>query len=219
MKKNVLFLAIALLTVGIINSCDSITQSVVVPKMDSEDAVTRIVESINKNIDLNEWKIYGVRWSEIDELTNEMESFNVDMVDKNDNAIFQSFTVAGENIGFITDPRGATGNSVIVHENIKGITPDMINHAVIKKQFEQAMALIPEGYEFKSVDSYSMAEVVPSETESFNKGKNIGAMEASFTFNVIESGKEVIESAGKEVYQYYEIDFDVMPDGSVEIDE
>lgn len=219
MKKMNSFLAIALMTVGIITSCDSITQSVVVPKMDSEDAVNRIVESVKKNIDLNEWKVYGVRWSEIDELTNEMESFNVDMVDKNDNAIFQSFTVAGKNIGFITDPSAAIGNSVIVYENIKGITPDMINYAVIQKQFEQAKALIPEGYEFKSVDSYSIAEVVPSGTESFNKGKDIGAMEASFTFNVIESGKEVIESAGKEVYQYYEIDFDVMPDGSVEIDE
>lgn len=37
--------------------------------------------------------------------------------------------------------------------------------------------------------------------------------------NITENGKEIVESAGKKSVQYYEVTFNVLPDGSVQMEE
>lgn len=52
-----------------------------------------------------------------------------------------------------------------------------------------------------------------------DRNKQAGRITAQFTLNVTEDGKEYIESAGKKSIQYYQLDFNVLPSGSIELDE
>lgn len=61
--------------------------------------------------------------------------------------------------------------------------------------------------------------MLSSGVELFDRGKNVGAIETSFDVNVTENGKEMVESAGKKSLQYYQIQFNVQPDGSVEMED
>lgn len=40
--------------------------------MDSDEATQLIVETLEKNINFDEWKIYEIRWMEADELENNL---------------------------------------------------------------------------------------------------------------------------------------------------
>ena len=52
-----------------------------------------------------------------------------------------------------------------------------------------------------------------------DRNKTFGEVKAEFSMNITENGKEIVESAGKKSVQYYEVTFNVLPDGSVQMEE
>ena len=104
-------------------------------------------------------------------------------------------------------------------EKVKGLTPASINVEAIRKQYEEAKAMIPENYTFKSIGDYLIQETVPSGNEFLDRNKTFGEVKAEFSMNITENGKEIVESAGKKSVQYYEVTFNVLPDGSVQMEE
>ena len=62
-------------------------------------------------------------------------------------------------------------------------------------------------------------ETVPSGNEFLDRNKTFGEVKAEFSMNITENGKEIVESAGKKSVQYYEVTFNVLPDGSVQMEE
>ena len=74
-------------------------------------------------------------------------------------------------------------------------------------------------YTFKSIGDYLIQETVPSGNEFLDRNKTFGEVKAEFSMNITENGKEIVESAGKKSVQYYEVTFNVLPDGSVQMEE
>ena len=77
----------------------------------------------------------------------------------------------------------------------------------------------PRNYTFKSIGDYLIQETVPSGNEFLDRNKTFGEVKAEFSMNITENGKEIVESAGKKSVQYYEVTFNVLPDGSVQMEE
>ena len=176
MKKLILAITASLCIATLISSCNNLGISA--PKMDSDEATQLIVETLEKNINFDEWKIYEIRWMEADGLSGKLD-----------------------------------------FEKVKGLTPASINVEAIRKQYEEAKAMIPENYTFKSIGDYLIQETVPSGNEFLDRNKTFGEVKAEFSMNITENGKEIVESAGKKSVQYYEVTFNVLPDGSVQMEE
>lgn len=73
MKKLILAITASLCIATLISSCNNLGISA--PKMDSDEATQLIVETLEKNINFDEWKIYEIRWMEADELENNLTVF------------------------------------------------------------------------------------------------------------------------------------------------
>lgn len=188
------------------------------PKMDSVEATMLVKQTIADKIDNSQWKVYRVRWQEGDELGNELELLTVYMVNTSGACYSQSFNLFGTGRGTVSDLREVPSQNRVDYTRIKGIM-DAIDADAIRKQYEAAKAMIPEGYTFRSISGYDIGEVIPSGNEFMDRNKQIGAVEAAFDATVTEDGKEWIESAGKKSMQYYKVNFDVQPDGSVVMDD
>lgn len=216
MKKPLLYLSAACVA-ALCSGCGSL--GIGGPKMDTAEATTLVQETVTKNIDRSQWKIYNIRWQEGEELGNELLQVTVGLVNPSGDCFTQSFILSGPAKGTVSELRQATGRNRVEFEKVTGIDPAMIDPAAIQKQYEAAKAMIPENYTFKSIGRYEIGETLSSGVELFDRGKNVGAIETEFDVRVTENGKEMIESAGKRSIQYYEVVFDVGPDGSVEMRE
>lgn len=218
MKKLILAITASLCIATLISSCNNL--GINVPKMDSDEATQLIVETLEKNINFDEWKIYEIRWMEADELENNLTVLFVEMVNKAGDCFSQTFTLSGPGKGNISDLNEAGGlRGKLDFEKVKGLTPASINVEAIRKQYEEAKAMIPENYTFKSIGDYLIQETVPSGNEFLDRNKTFGEVKAEFSMNITENGKEIVESAGKKSVQYYEVTFNVLPDGSVQMEE
>lgn len=215
MKKPILLLFAATVA-ALCTACGELGGG---PKMNSVEATALVAETVRKNIDIDQWKIYRILWQEGDELSNELQRVTVYLVNSAGDCFTQTFTLAGPAKGNVSDLSEATGQKRVDFEKVNGIPVERIDPAAIQKQYEEALAMIPENYTFKSITNYDIAEVLSSGVALFDRGKNVGAIETSFDVNVTENGKEMIESAGKKSLQYYQITFNVLPDGTVEMDD
>ena len=145
MKKLILAITASLCIATLISSCNNLGISA--PKMDSDEATQLIVETLEKNINFDEWKIYEIRWMEADELENNLTVLFVEMVNKAGDCFSQTFTLSGPGKGNISDQDEAGGLSgKLDFEKVKGLTPASINVEAIRKQYEEAKAMIPENY-------------------------------------------------------------------------
>lgn len=217
--KKILY---ALIAAGVLCSCNSLTSTLTgnATKMDTEEATNLVVESFKKNIDPAKWKVYHLRWVEGESLENDLLFYSVTMVNPDNGCFTQTFHIGGGAAGTVGDLREAHGSSShAIFADVKGITPEMINAAAIQKQYDAAKAMIPEEYEFKSIANYEIFETVPSGIDVIDRRNKMGEVKAKFEVNVTEKGKEIIESAGKQTLQYYEVDFEVQPDGSIKMEE
>lgn len=217
MKKLLLSLASALM----LTACGAGSLLSGGTKMDTTEATTKVVECLKKNIDFNEWKVYDLRWSEGETLENDLLMVRVEMINTNNSCFSQVFHVGGSIAGTVGDLSEARGIGIkeLTFAGVKGITPEMINPEAIQKQYDAAKTMIPEQYEFKSIGDYQFNEIIPSGNSFLDRNKKIGKIVVSFDVCVTEKGKEIVKSAGKESIQYYEVQFDVQPDGSVIIHE
>lgn len=215
MKKPILLLFAATVA-ALCTACGELGGG---PKMNSVEATALVAETVRKNVDSAKWKIYRILWQEGEELGNELQLVTVWLVNDSGDCFNQRFTLAGPGKGTVTDLSKATGQKRVDFERVNGIAPERVDPAAIQKQFEEALATIPDNYTFKSISSYDISETLSSGVELFDRGKNVGEIKAQFDVNVTENGKEMIENAGKKSIQYYQITFNVQPDGSVEMDD
>lgn len=187
--------------------------------MDSEAGIQTVIDALNKNVDLSEWKIVEISWMEAEKLENEILLVAVTIVNARNDVYSQSYLLSGAGKGTATELRVSNILSSMRRINfseIKGLNPADMDAKTIVSQIEEAKTMIPEGYLFKSVNRYAIEEVLPYKSDYLNEKQNVGAHEAIFDLNVVEKGKEKITSAGKTSLVYYELKFRVAPDGSVE---
>ncbi len=187
-------------------------------QMDTENAAKFVSEKVTKNIDRNDWKIFEINWSEEEELENKLGFILVSMVNSSGDCYTQPFIgQIGWGAGDLTPEHWYKR---LDYAQVKGIDPAAIDPAEYARQIAEAKALIPEGYSFKSVSDYTIAETLPSRTE-IEEGEGVypQTTTASFTLCITEDGKETVTSAGNTSIVYYEIEFEVLPDGTVQIDE
>ena len=213
MKAKFLNLMAVALTAGAITSCGG-ASSFGKLAMDSPEAVEKVKEITTKNVDPKEWKLIQVEWSEGEKLENNLNlgSIFVKLVKSNGQVFSQGFLgqLGWKPADISPDHWYSQG---LDYEKITPIDASKLDPAAITKQLEDAKAMIPAEYEFKSLAEYRIKAGVPE--SSSGKGEYVADYRTEFTFNVIEKGNETVSNAGTTSIVYYEIDFEVAPDGTL----
>lgn len=185
--------------------------------MDSEEAVTKVKDIVSSNIDTGEWKIVEIEWNEGvgDAATLENNLNNggiyVKMVKSNNGVFVQNFI--GE-LGW--KPTAIDTDhwyDKLYYDKVTPIDAANLDVAAIMKHINDAKAMIPAEYEFRSLAKYQIKAGVPSGTSG--EGEYTAGTTAEFTINVVEKGNETVSSAGTTSIIYYEIDFEVAADGTL----
>ena len=192
-KSKVILLALAAL---VMTSCGDVASKLVGMKTDSPEVLEKAKELAKSQFDPAQWKIVSVDWGEgigDDELTGKVSSIRFFMIDKDGKAWQQTFIAQlGWKAGDLDDTSFAKGDKYI-------------DAAKYTKMIEDAKALIPKGYTYKSVDSFS--------TNTYDKAPT------ELVLNVVEEGKETVSNAGKTSIVFYELNYTVDENGKVTLDE
>ena len=201
-KSKVLVLALAAL---VLTSCSEVASKLGGVKTDSPEVVDKAKELVKANFDPAKWKVVSVDWSEgigQDELTGKVTSIRFYMIDKDGKAWQQTFIAStGWTAGDLDDTSFAKGDKYDDPKEYPALDLDKFDAAKYTKMVEDAKALIPKGYTFKSVDSFSM--------NTYDKAP------MKMVINVVEEGKETVSNAGKTSIVYYELDYSIDENGKV----
>lgn len=179
---------------------------------DQADSYAKAVEVLKEKVDTTKFKIFAIRFNEKEELSNELSSMSLDMVNADNYAFRQAYYMDGR-VGQMNDY--STSVNEVDFAKIKGISLSKIDPVAIGRQIEEAKQIIPEGHTFKSISVYQINEVLPKQSSMLNRGKEIGAQEAEFKICFTEDGKETETSGGQVTHLYYEGNIIVNPDGSI----
>lgn len=173
-------------------------------KMNSAEVVQVVSDSL-KTFDADKYRIESLSWDEDGEMTNKLGYIYVNLVDKDDNRFRKIFYMNGtsyKEMEAIKNPM--SGSSSLTPKPIPTIGMEEIKADEIVGHIASAVSQIPDEYEFQSVATYRM-----------DKDNNTGDMERKFTLLVTKKG-EAKEQKGRFVTtNYYELKFEVLPDGSV----
>ncbi|MDR1197955.1 MAG: hypothetical protein LBK94_02930 [Prevotellaceae bacterium] len=160
------------------------------------DALTADLKKISEN-----FKIEKVIVNEKENLSNE---FGMCIVDLRNSEGEKYEQILYYNIGI---PHNDPESKRELRRNTK--EPDGINvddiisqKDNIEKYVENAKSQIPETYKFESVNRLTFTA-------------DEGSLEISFIINVTEKGKSARMKGGREVIDYYEVEFNVDKDGNV----
>lgn len=213
MKKSICFAAIAGIA-ALFVSCNNVNSLLGGAKYPADQAETyaKAVEILKEKVDTTKFKIFSMRFNEREELSNDLSSISLDMVNADNFAFRQAYYMDGR-VGQMNDY--STSVNEIDYAKIKGISLSEIDPAAIGRQIEEAKQLLPEGHTFQSVSIYEIDEVLPRSTSMMNRGRNIGALEAEFKICFTEDGKETETSGGQVTHLYYEAKILVNADGSI----
>lgn len=213
MKKLSRLAAIAGMT-ALLVSCNNVSSMLGGAKYpaDQAESYVKAVEILKEKVDTTKFKIFAMRFQEGEELSNDLSSISLDMVNADNYAFRQAYYMDGS-VGQMND--FSTSVNEIDYAKIKGISLSAIDPAAIGRQIEEAKQLLPEGHTFKSVSVYEIDEVLPRSTSMMNRGRNIGALETEFKICFTEDGKETETSGGQVTHLYYEANIIVNPDGSI----
>ena len=213
MKKSICFAAIAGIA-ALFVSCNNVNSLLGGAKYPADQAETyaKAVEILKEKVDTTKFKIFSMRFNEREELSNDLSSISLDMVNADNFAFRQAYYMDGR-VGQMNDY--STSVNEIDYAKIKGISLSEIDPAAIGRQIEEAKQLLPEGHTFQSVSVYEIDEVLPRSTSMMNRGRNIGALEAEFKICFTEDGKETETSGGQVTHLYYEAKILVNADGSI----
>ena len=176
------------------------------------ETYAKAVEILKEKIDTTKFKIFAMRFQEGEELSNDLSSISLDMVNADNYAFRQAYYLDGR-VGQMNDY--STSVNEIDYAKIKGISLSAIDPAAIGRQIEEAKQLLPEGHTFQSVSVYEISEVLPRSTGLMNRGRDIGAQEAEFKICFTEDGKETETSGGQVTHLYYEAKILVNADGTI----
>ena len=213
MKKSICFAAIAGIA-ALFVSCNNVNSLLGGAKYPADQAETyaKAVEILKEKVDTTKFKIFSMRFNEREELSNDLSSISLDMVNADNFAFRQAYYTDGR-VGQMNDY--STSVNEIDYAKIKGISLSEIDPAAIGRQIEEAKQLLPEGHTFQSVSVYEIDEVLPKIMSMLNRGKAVGTQEANFKICFTEDGKETETSGGQVTHLYYEANIIVNPDGSI----
>lgn len=213
MKKLSRLTAIAGMT-ALLVSCNNVSSMLGGAKYPADQAETyaKAVEILKEKVDTTKFKIFSMRFNEREELSNDLSSISLDMVNADNFAFRQAYYMDGR-VGQMNDY--STSVNEIDYTKIKGISLSKIDPAAIGRQIEEAKQLLPEGHTFQSVSIYQISEVLPKMMSMLNRGKAVGTQEANFKICFTEDGKETETSGGQVTHLYYEANIIVNPDGSI----
>ena len=195
-------------------SCNNVNSLLGGAKYPADQAETyaKAVEILKEKVDTTKFKIFSMRFNEREELSNDLSSISLDMVNADNFAFRQAYYMDGR-VGQMNDY--STSVNEIDYAKIKGISLSEIDPAAIGRQIEEAKQLLPEGHTFQSVSIYQISEVLPKIMSMLNRGKAVGTQEANFRICFTEDGKETETSGGQVTHLYYEANIIVNPDGSI----
>ncbi len=213
MKRFACFAAVAGMA-ALLVSCNNVSSMLGGAKYpaDQTESYAKAVEILKEKIDTTKFKIFAMRFQEGEELSNDLSSISLDMVNADNYAFRQAYYLDGR-VGQMNDY--STSVNEIDYAKIKGISLSAIDPAAIGRQIEEAKQLLPEGHTFKSVSVYEISEVLPRSTGLMNRGRDIGAQEADFKICFTEDGKETETSGGQVTHLYYEAKILVNADGTI----
>ena len=213
MKRFACYAAVAGMT-ALLVSCNNESSMLGGAKYpaDQTESYAKAVEILKEKIDTTKFKIFAMRFQEGEELSNDLSSISLDMVNADNYAFRQAYYLDGR-VGQMNDY--STSVNEIDYAKIKGISLSAIDPAAIGRQIEEAKQLLPEGHTFQSVSVYEISEVHPRSTGLMNRGRDIGAQEADFKICFTEDGKETETSGGQVTHLYYEAKILVNADGTI----
>lgn len=213
MKRFACFAAVAGMA-ALLVSCNNVSSMLGGAKYpaDQTESYAKAVEILKEKIDTTKFKIFAMRFQEGEELSNDLSSISLDMVNADNYAFRQAYYLDGR-VGQMNDY--STNVNEIDYAKIKGISLSAIDPAAIGRQIEEAKQLLPEGHTFQSVSVYEISEVLPRSTGLMNRGRDIGAQEADFKICFTEDGKETETSGGQVTHLYYEAKILVNADGTI----
>lgn len=213
MKRFACFAAVAGMA-ALLVSCNNVSSMLGGAKYpaDQTESYAKAVEILKEKIDTTKFKIFAMRFQEGEELSNDLSSISLDMVNADNYAFRQAYYLDGR-VGQMNDY--STSVNEIDYAKIKGISLSKIDPAAIGRQIEEAKQLLPEGHTFQSVSVYEISEVLPRSTGLMNRGRDIGAQEADFKICFTEDGKETETSGGQVTHLYYEAKILVNADGTI----
>lgn len=213
MKRFACFAAVAGMA-ALLVSCNNVSSMLGEAKYpaDQTESYAKAVEILKEKIDTTKFKIFAMRFQEGEELSNDLSSISLDMVNADNYAFRQAYYLDGR-VGQMNDY--STSVNEIDYAKIKGISLSAIDPAAIGRQIEEAKQLLPEGHTFQSVSVYEISEVLPRSTGLMNRGRDIGAQEADFKICFTEDGKETETSGGQVTHLYYEAKILVNADGTI----
>ena len=160
-------------------SCNNVNSLLGGAKYPADQAETyaKAVEILKEKVDTTKFKIFSMRFNEREELSNDLSSISLDMVNADNFAFRQAYYMDGR-VGQMNDY--STSVNEIDYAKIKGISLSEIDPAAIGRQIEEAKQLLPEGHTFQSVSIYQISEVLPKIMSMLNRGKAVGTQEAIF---------------------------------------
>lgn len=213
MKRFACFAAVAGMA-ALFVSCNNVSSMLGGAKYpaDQAESYAKAVEILKEKIDTTKFKIFDMRFQEGEELSNELSSISLDMVNADNFAFRQAYYLDGR-VGQMNDY--STSVNEIDYAKIKGISLSAIDPAAIGRQIEETKQLLPEGHTFQSVSVYEISEVLPRSSGLMNRGRDIGAQEAEFKICFTEDGKETETSGGQVTHLYYEAKILVNADGTI----
>ena len=213
MKRFACFAAVAGMA-ALLVSCNNVSSMLGGAKYpaDQTESYAKAVEILKEKIDTTKFKIFAMRFQEGEELSNDLSSISLDIVNADNYAFRQAYYLDGR-VGQMNDY--STSVNEIDYAKIKGISLSAIDPAAIGRQIEEAKQLLPEGHTFQSVSVYEISEVLPRSTGLMNRGRDIGAQEADFKICFTEDGKETETSGGQVTHLYYEAKILVNADGTI----
>ena len=213
MKRFACFAAVAGMA-ALLVSCNNVSSMLGGAKYpaDQTESYAKAVEILKEKIDTTKFKIFAMRFQEGEELSNDLSSISLDMVNADNYAFRQAYYLDGR-VGQMNDY--STSVNEIDYAKIKGISLSAIDPAAIGRQIEEAKQHLPEGHTFQSVRVYEISEELPRSTGQKNRGREIGAQEADFKICFTEDGKETETSGGQVTHLYYEAKILVNADGTI----
>ncbi|MCD7970949.1 MAG: hypothetical protein LUF87_11425 [Alistipes sp.] len=172
--------------------------------MDSDKANERIVSTLEKHFDWDNFKLTDVSWNEGTRLKNNMEYLYLSMVGRDGKEYSQVIKVGGDYQG-PKDIEEKKASEEMDYESVYGLTIDDINPEIIMKQYRAVKKGLSDDLVFRSIGRYGI-----------RANQQTGELTRKFTVNVIERGNSTKINSGSLVTEYYELEFIGFEDGSVE---
>ena len=156
-------------------SCNKVMQNLGGMKMDSPEVLEKAKELAKSQFDASKWKIV---------------SFIASL---------------GWKAGDLDETPFAKGDKLDNPKDYPALDLEKLSGEQYTKMIEDAKAMLPKGYKYKSLDMFSI--------NTYDKEP------ISFTLNVVEDGKETVSNAGRTSIVFYEVRFTADENGKLTMKE